>query len=330
MQVGETRKIGCERLKVNTIDARVFFEPPDEEMRYLPEGPYRLQKDHVSWVAIQHGPDRKVGSLNILDLASKSNKSFSLPGRPGFAFPTSNPNVFVLGVERSVVLFDLLKGTCEAIASDIDAEVEGTIINDGLVHEDVIVFGCKDLKFAEQKAGLYLMRADRSLVCLADNQVCSNGKAIRQEDDNSLLLFDICSCSKQVTEWQFDLDRGTISDWRTVIDLKDEEVFPDGMILTPDQQSLIVAIFNPGDTSVGEARQYAIATGELENTWRCQGSARVTCPQLIELDGQIKLLLTTADEGMPPELRKKNPNAGCLFIGETDFKQLNANPVYPL
>ena len=102
------------------------------------------------------------------------------------------------------------------------------------------------------------------------------------------------------------------------------------MILTPDKQSLIVAIFNPGDAEYGEARQYNIVTGELETVWTCPASPRVTCPQLVSKEGRVKLLLTTADEGMEPELRKKSHHAGCLFLADTTFDSLNENPVYPL
>jgi hypothetical protein len=31
----------------------------------------------------------------------------------------------------------------------------------------------------------------------------------------------------------------------------------------------------------------------------------------------VKLVLTTAVEGMPPEMRSRCPNAGCLFVADT-------------
>lgn len=315
---------------MRTFAVELLFTPNTESLRNLPEGPYRLANGRLSWVAIQHGPNEVTGSLNILDLATKSNKSMRLRRRPGFVFPTTDPNQFVIGLDRSIVLYNVLAGTVDPLNSDIDSQVDGTINNDGMVYGDYLTFGCKDLAFIAPKAGLYLMKPDRTLVRLADDQVCSNGKAIRVNDDHSLSFFDICSCSKCVTEWTLDLDKHEIDNWRTVVNLGEEGVFPDSMILTPDEQSVIVAIFNPNGATVGEARQYSIATGQLEAIWWCAHSPRVTCPQLIEMGGQVKLLLTTADEGMAPDLRAKNKNAGCTFVGDTEFAGLNDNPRFSI
>ena len=314
-----------------SIQAEVIYTPPTDELRFLTEGPYRVDSDKISWVAIQHGSDAQVGSLNLLNLASGDNRSTTLPGRPGFAFPTSKANHFVVGMERQVCLVDATSGEVTSVLADgVDQQVDNTMINDGMVCGDYLIFGCKDLEFATQKAGLYLLKPDRSLVQLADDQVCSNGKDVRRESDGTLRYFDICSWTKQIVSWSIDLEAGTIRDKRVVVDLTSGDVFPDGLILTPDQQSLIVAIFNPGDADFGEARQYNVASGELETVWICPASPRVTCPQLVERNGQIKLLLTTADEGMEWELREKSKHAGCLFLADTDFDQLNENPVYPV
>lgn len=313
------------------IQAEVAYIPPTSELRYLTEGPYRVDENRVSWVAIQHGRDAQVGSLNLLNLATGENRNVALPGRPGFAFPTSQENLFVVGMERQVCLVDTQSGdVVETLADNVDQSVDNTIINDGMVYGDCLIFGCKDLEFSTQKAGLYLLKPDRTLISLANDQICSNGKDIRREDDGTLRFFDICSCAKQIVSWAIDLEAGTIRDKRVVVDLTAGDVFPDGLILTPDQQSLIVAIFNPNDADQGEARQYNVASGELETVWTCPASPRVTCPQLVQHDGKVKLLLTTAVEGMEPELREKCTYAGCLFLADTPFDHLNENPIYPV
>ena len=115
-----------------------------------------------------------------------------------------------------------------------------------------------------------------------------------------------------------------------VVDLTSEDVFPDGMILTPDRASLIVALYDPGDPNAGAARQYNLATGMLETIWTCPGSPRVTCPQLIDYQGRVRLVLTTAVEHMPPEQLLKHPNAGCLFIGDTAFSSRGDQPVFAM
>lgn len=316
----------------NTFSAKVALTPSTDELRFLTEGPYRVpESQRISWVAIQHGPGATTGSLNFWDMSSGENRTVPLAGRPGFAFPTSSPDRYVVGMERQVSLVDVATGdVVETLAENVDSQVENTIINDGMVYGDYLIFGCKDLEFATQKAGLYLLKPDRSLIQLADDQVCSNGKDIRMEADGTLRYFDICSWTKQIVSWAIDLETGSLSNKQVVVDLTQGDVFPDGMILTPDKKSVIVAIFNPHDADQGEARQYSVDSGELETVWHCPASPRVTCPQLVELDGKVRLILTTADEGMEPALREKSTHAGCLFVADTDFGELNSNPVYPI
>ncbi|MEZ6122396.1 MAG: SMP-30/gluconolactonase/LRE family protein [Planctomycetaceae bacterium] len=314
---------------MKTVECRVLFHPPTAALRFLPEGPYSLPDGRLSWVGIQHGADSRVGSLNILDPATGQNQSCELPGRPGFAFPTTRPNVFVCGVEREVGLFDCRTNTWTPVAGNIDAAVDNTIINDGMVYGDSLIFGCKELEFKTKKAGLYLLKSDGSLVQLRNDQICSNGKAIIS-DSAGLRLIDIDSPSKQITSSRLDLNSGTVSDHRVIVDLTSEDVFPDGMIVTPDGASLIVALYDPGDPPAGAARQYSLTSGQLEAVWTCPGSPRVTCPQLIHYDGSVKLILTTAVEHMDADQQARHPNAGCLFIGETSFSDVSEQPLYPV
>lgn len=313
-----------------TRETTVLLTPDCEELRFLPEGPYRHPDGRMSWVSIQHGKDAKVGAVNLLDLSTGENKRFDHPGRPGFAFPTDREGTFVVGAEHSLWLFDTVSGKSTPFIEGIDDGVSGTVINDGLCYDGHLIFGGKDTAFEEHKAGLYLLRrGETQLVKLDDAQLCSNGKFIIA-DNGKHTLFDIDTPTQKVTACEIDFAAGKRGQLRTIVDMSDGDVYPDGMIATPDEKSLIIAMFNPHDATVGEARQYSIASGELEAVWQCEGSPRVTCPQLIEKDGGVKLVLTTADEGMDSELRAKNPNAGCLFIGDTDFTGLNDNPVYPI
>jgi sugar lactone lactonase YvrE len=316
---------------MQTIETEVLFRPDSAALRFLPEGPYALPDGRMSWVGIQHGADSKTGSINILNPADGTNESFALPGRPGFAFPTDQSGVFVTGFERSVGLFDTRSANWSPFISSVDATVSNTIINDAVVFDGNLVFGCKELEFKTKKAGLYLWRRrDQALVQLRHDQICSNGKAIVKNPDGSLTLFDIDSPSKQIIRCRLDIEAGTVSDISVVVDLTSEDVFPDGMILTPDHQSLIVALYDPGDANAGAARQYNMFTGKLETTWTCPGSPRVTCPQLIRHQGRVRLVLTTAVEHMPPEQQARHPHAGCLFVGDTGFSGIGDQPVFPV
>ncbi len=309
---------------------RLLFRPETEAQRFLPEGPYPIGTGLLSWVAIQHGKTAQAGSLNVLDLTSGNNTRFDLPGRPGFAFPTNRDGEFVIGLERELGLFNTRDGGWNVIERDIDSAVSGTIINDGVAFDGGLIFGCKDLKFAEQKAGLYLWRRrDRKLIQLRNDQICSNGKVIVGNGDR-VTMFDIDSPKKTVVRYDIDVAAGTATlHPEPVVDLRAGSVFPDGMIATPDGSGVIIAFYNPADVDFGEARQYSL-NGTLEAVWKTERSPRVTCPQLVRMADGVKLILTTADEGMSPEQQARHTNAGCLFIADTNFTSLPDTPVFVL
>ncbi len=314
---------------MQTIETEILYRPESSALRFLPEGPYQLPDGRMSWVGIQHGADSTAGSINILDLTTGHNESFALPGRPGFAFPTDQTGVFVTGFERSVGLFDTRTLTWKPFVTDIDSDVSNTIINDAVTHDGNLIFGCKELEFKTKKAGLYLWRrSDCALIRLRNDQICSNGKAIVRNADGRLTMYDIDSPSKQIIRCRLDIEAGTVSNIEVVVDMTSEEIFPDGMILTPDRQSLIVALYDPGDPKAGAARQYNLSSGKLETVWTCPGSPRVTCPQLIKHNGRVRLALTTAVEHMPPKQQAAHPNAGCLFVGDTSFSEIGDPPVF--
>lgn len=314
-----------------TVECEVLLQPESDALRFLPEGPYSLGNGRMSWVAIQHGAESETGSVNILDATTRENTTHLLPGRPGFAFPAGTEGHFVCGVERSLGIFNTLDGTWNEFAEGVDSKVENTIINDGVVFEDNLIFGCKDLKFETKKAGLYLWRgASQQLVQLRDDQVCSNGKAVQRDTDGNCWLIDIDTPTKTVTRGRIDFAAGTLGEQNVILDLTAEDRFPDGMILTPDGESMIIAFYDPGDPPFGVARQYSLENGDVEREWRCPGSPRVTCPQLVEFDGGVQLVLTTAVEHMEPEQQQRCPHAGFLFYGRTDFTSVGDQPAFPV
>jgi sugar lactone lactonase YvrE len=315
-----------------TIRAELLFLPDNESLRFLPEGPYSLGNGKFSWVGIQHGASATQGSINVFDLKTRTNQSYELPGRPGFARPTSVEGTFVVGCERELGLFDIHSRAWKTLATGVDQDVSNTIINDGTTYGDNIVFGSKDLEFKTKKAGLYLYRGvDGALIRLRSDQICSNGKDVVDSGSGGLHLYDIDTPTKRVVRYRLDIKSGTLTEGETVIDLTDLDSFPDGMCLTPDEQSSIISFYNPNPAEFGETRQYSLTNGELERVWQVAGSPQVTCPLLIEdHEGSVKLVVTTAVEHMSTARRSDSPLAGALFIADTDFKTAPPAPQYPI
>ena len=296
--------------------AKVAFRPGNDALAYLPEGPCQYGEGKLSWVAIQHGGESCEGSINVLDLGSGSNQQHILPGRPGFAFPTEDQSVFLAGIERKVGFYNISSGQWVEPPGEVSGEEDGTIINDGVAYRDGVIFGTKDLAFTDPKAALYLWLPEmREPVKLRGGQTCSNGKIILTREGKEFLL-DIDTPTKLVVEYPLDGDGQQLGEPKTVLDLREVASYPDGMVMTPDGRSVIIAMYNPENVEEGEARQHSLVDGRLEAVWKTPGSPRVTCPLLMPIEGESALFLTTAVEHMPEDQKVQHPNAGCLFRGE--------------
>lgn len=318
---------------MNSIsDAELLFLPESDALRFLPEGPTAIAPGQFSWVAIQHGPAGTHGSLNLFDMATRTNRSFDLPGRPGFAKPTDQRGVYIVGCERELGLFDTRDQSWRSLVQGVDEQVSGTIINDGTLYADNLVFGTKDLEFSTKKAGLYLYRGrDGKLLQLRSDQICSNGKFVVAGDAGQLELIDIDSPTRQVVRYQLDIDAGQLSPAEVVIDLTQLEGVPDGMTVTPDGLNVIISFYNPNPAAFGETHMYELQSGQLQHVWRTEASPQATCPVLLPMpDGSVKLIITTAVEHMPDDRQGQSPNAGGLFIADTNFDVPPTLSVWPL
>ncbi len=302
--------------------ARPFFEPTNEDLRFLPEGPRVLrnftQGSMLGWVAIQHAADRPFGSFNLLDLSTRQNRTIPLPGRPGFFAETSQPGVVLVGLERRLILLHLTTGALTETGVVVTTD-ERVIINDGLAVEGGVLFGTKHLEFILPIAGLYFFdAATRGLHQILDGQVCSNGKALTR-DPYGATLIDIDSQPKSLAMFRLDASLRLVQSRRPLTPPEALPGFPDGLRLSPDGQSVVVAFYDPHPVPDGHAQQISLETGAVLAEWIIPGSPRVTCPEFVEIDGQVKVLFTTAVEGMPDAIRAIAPGAGSLYIADTPF-----------
>ena len=303
----------------------LFYVPPTEELRYLPECPRRMRNfpysdPFLGWVAIQHSADDQTGSFNMLNLRTFENTTHRLPGRPGFFAETTQSGVILIPLDRRLVLYDILRKRIQD-PGWVATTDERCIINDGLPVPGGVIFGTKHLSFSEPIAEIYYFdSASHKITTLAGGQVCSNGKHLYFEDGTTWLA-DICSATKQVSRYKVDLAAGEIRRDGVIADFTSGEVFPDGMRATPDGRGLVIAFFDPRMSFSGFVRQYNLKTGEMEREWELEGAPRVTCPEIARINGKVRLVATTATEGMPPEIRKQAPCSGVMFIGETPWDE---------
>jgi sugar lactone lactonase YvrE len=317
------------------IVAQSYFEPASEELRFLPEGP-RVLKNHpggalLGWVAIQHAADRHVGSINVLDLVSGRNRTWPLPGRPGFFAETTRPGVLFIGLERRLVYFDLLTGNLEETGVQVTSD-ERVIINDGLAVDGGVLFGTKHLEFNQPIAALYFFdSATRRVHTVLDGEICSNGKFLRRDAEGATLI-EIDSAPKAITRYRLDARLEHVLERSPVTAADALPATPDGLRPSPGDEngpaedSAIVAFYNPAAVADGVAQQLRLSDGAVLCEWQIPGSPRVTCPEFVEVQGKVKLVFTTAVEGMPAATRRLAFGAGNMYIADTPFHQMPAPP----
>ena len=310
-------------LERSTI-ASALHRPSSEQDRFLPEGPRSIVadgRDALAWVNIQTAVDSTHGDIHVR-FWDGEHRTYAQERRPGFLFPTNRDDHLLIGREKEIGLLDLRTNHFAPLAA-IDDRNPRTIINDGEIVPGgrAIVFGTKDVKFADTIANLYLMTLDdRKISVLADRQLCSNGKVLAREG-NGLVLFDIDTPKRTVVRYRLDLQNRQVSEPRVVLDLAGELGFPDGMV-DAGHGTAIIAFYNPEPAAQGRAVRFELRNGRAIEEWTTPGSPRVTCPLLIERDGRVRLVLTTATEGMADDMRVQCPNAGDLFWAETAIAQL--------
>jgi sugar lactone lactonase YvrE len=279
----------------------------------------------LGWVAIQHGAGCREGSVNVLHLASGENRCFPVPGRPGFFAETTRPGLVLVGLERRLAYCDLLTGDVEETGITVTTD-ERVVINDGLAVEGGVLFGTKHLEFNQPIAALYYFdSAARTVDTVLDGQICSNGKFLSR-DATGATLIDIDSLPKTIARYRLDASLRRVLDRSLVTDPDSLPGFPDGLRPSPDLQSIIVAFYNPNHCSDGLCRQIRLADGEVLCEWEIPQSPRVTCPEFVEIGGHVKLLFTTAVEGMPAETRAIAPGAGAFYLADTPFSTMPDPP----
>jgi sugar lactone lactonase YvrE len=283
--------------------ARILFAPVDEADRFLPEGPHGVAvagRLALAWVNIQSATASKTGAVHLRFWDTGEHRILRQSARPGFIVPTDRPGVVLVGREKELGTLDLQTGEWKTLARIPDANPR-TIINDGAA-----------------------VPGGRAVV---EGQVCSNGKIFGQDADG-LTLYDIDTPRRVVSRYRFDLDRRSLQVDGVAVDLRTVDGFPDGMVGvpraagSPGDGTAIIAMYNPGPVADGRAYHYHLGNGQRLSEWIVPGSPRVTCPLLVERDGGVKLVLTTAVEGMPAEQRRESPNAGSLFEADTDLKRV--------
>jgi sugar lactone lactonase YvrE len=308
-------------MSIPSTAARVFVVSEDED-GFLPEGPRSIAingRDAVIWVNIQTAPDAATGALHVRFWDDGEQGLWKLRGRPGFVLPTNHSGAVFIGMGKELGTLDLESNEFRLLGKIPDANPR-TIINDGEVAPGgkSIVFGTKDTQFADPIAALYLFALTDGVVSvLADRQTCSNGKVFGR-DAKGPVLYDIDTPTRSVVRYRSEVGSRVAKFDGVALDLRDQPGFPDGMCGCGDGTA-VIAFYNPEPVAAGRAVRFDLTSGRMIEEWTTPGSPRVTCPLLVKRPDGVKLILTTATEGMPSDIRTTCPEAGNLFIADTNL-----------
>ncbi len=260
------------------------------------EGPvWHVSRQLLYWVDIQGA------SLHVHDPAGPADTVFPVGCRVGAAVPRKSGGM-VLATENGFEAYDWMTGTRTPIA-DPESHLPNNRFNDGKC--DVrgrFWAGTMSMVREEHAGSFYVLEPDGSTRHLFGNVTTSNGLGW-SPDGRTMYYID--TPTLLVEAFDFELEKGEISNRRTILKFPEGVGRPDGMTVDADGMLWIahwegsrVTRWNPAD---GQLLQAVYLPAE-----------RVTCPVFggRNLD---TLYITTARIGLDEQALARQPHAGGLF-----------------
>jgi sugar lactone lactonase YvrE len=241
-------------------------------------------------------------------------QAYQLPGTVGMIAPVEADEGWLLGAGRGFVYL-ALGGTRRTVAEVAPA---GTRMNDGACDPQGRFWaGTLADDHHEGGGALYRLERDGTTELMLDGLTISNGIGW-SPDGKTMYLVD--SGPRVIHAFAFDADRGTISDGRILVTVREDEGAPDGM--TVDAAGYLwVAIYDGARVD-----RYA-PDGSLRETYPIPARQCTSCA--FGGPGLHRLFVTTATEGWTDEQRRADPAAGMVYRLDTNSTGRPASPFRP-
>ena len=241
-------------------------------------------------------------------------RTFEVAGTVGAIAPVENDEGWLLAADRSITYLRP-DGELRPIA---EIAPEGARMNDAACDPQGR-FWAGTLANDQQPGGGSLYRLERSgeIELLLDGLTISNGLGW-SPDGRTMYLAD--SGPGVIHAFNFDPERGTISDDRLLVDVPEEVGSPDGLTVDADGD-LWVAIYGGG-----RVQRYAPNGHRREELFL--PAEQTTCCAFAG-PGLHWLYVTTATENWTDEQRRANPRAGLVYMFDTDATGRPAVPFRP-
>jgi len=285
----------------------------------LGEGPYWDAENKALWLIDGLCENGKGDDLYRIDTTTGEEKCWHIGKHIGCAILTEDGKV-LLNLQDGIYLFDPATEQLEEI-SDLEREIENNRLNDGKCDsKGRHWFGSMSMtanqpeREFEITGSFYKMEADGQVTKFFEGVGISNGLAWTADEKK---MYYVDSTPQSVYSFDFDVEKGEITNRKKIIEIDPADGCPDGMCI--DAEGMIwVAQFGGWKVS-----RWNPETGEKLGEVKLP-CAQVTCPTFggENLD---ELYITTASIGLSDEERAAQPLAGCTFVVKPGVKGVLPN-----
>ena len=207
---------------MRTVEAAPILE----ERAELGEGPLWDEREGVLWWI-----DWATGLVFRSDVAAGVSDSFRV-GATVSAVALSRGGRVALALGHGFAELDPTTGLVRELATAEPSEIE-TRMNDGKCDAPKGRFwaGTMAMDGTSRIGALFVLETDGSVRRVLDRVICSNGMC--WSADNST-FYDIDSGTYRIDAFDFDLESGALSNRSTLVQLREDEGQPDGLIIDSD------------------------------------------------------------------------------------------------
>lgn len=273
--------------------------PICDEVCQLAEGPF-WHENTIHWVDIER-------CLLFRLEGGRAKIVYEFPCQVGCVAPARDGG-FICGLDNGLHRLTAT-GFLDKVA-DPDPENPDTRFNDGKVDPIGRYVAGTISRSREPKAALYSLSVDGS-TCKQIHGPVTNSNGLAWSKDGSRFFY-IDTPTRQVQQFDYDLNTGELSNGRVVIEIAGEDGKPDGMCIDQDDclwvghfRGAQIARYNP---ATGEKMQ-KIAMPTANVTSCCFGGENFD-----------QLYITTASIALSDEQKAEQPHAGKVFVCRVDAK----------
>ncbi len=285
----------------------------------LGEGPFWDAENKALWLIDGLSENGKGDDLYRIDMTTQEVKSWHIGKHIGCAIPNGEGKV-LLNLQDGIWLFDPETEQMEEL-SDLEREIDNNRLNDGKCDStgrhwfgSMSMTANQPEREFEITGSFYKMEADGTTKKFFDGVGISNGIAWNADETR---MYYVDTTPQAVYAFDFDVEKGEITNRTKIIDIDISEGSPDGMCI--DAEGMIwVAHFGGWKVS-----RWNPETGERLGEIKLP-CAQVTCPTFGG-DDLDELYITTASIGLTEEQHKEQPLAGYTFVVKPGVKGVLPN-----